>query len=69
MRRIGRPAGDRYLRIMTEAVLKSPKGPLQIHAPLQAWFESKAAEPAPEHLIALADELDALAATVVRKAS
>jgi hypothetical protein len=36
---------------------------------LQAWFEAKAAESAPEHLVALADELDAFAsAETVRKA-
>ena len=57
-------------RIMTDAAAKSPKGPVQIHAPLQAWFEAKAAEPAPEHLVALADELEAFAgAGAVRKAS
>jgi hypothetical protein len=55
---------------MTDAAAKSPKGPVQIHAPLQAWFEAKAAEPAPEHLVALADELEAFAgAGAVRKAS
>jgi hypothetical protein len=55
---------------MTDVVRKSPTGPVQIHAPLQAWFEGKAAEPAPDHLVALAAELDAFSrAQTVRKAS
>ena len=43
---------------MTNDVRKTSKGPAQIHAPLKAWFDSKQAEPAPEHLVALVDELE-----------
>jgi len=46
---------------MTDAARKTSKGPAQIHAPLQAWFVNKASEPAPEHLVALADELEIMA--------
>ena len=68
MRRIGSGGPSAYLAVMTDA--KSRKGPVQIHAPLQAWFEAKAAERAPEHLVALVDELEAIAtAKDVRKAS
>ena len=53
---------------MTHAIRNASKGPAQIHAPLQAWFASKQSEPAPEHLVALVEELAAMAATPARKA-
>jgi hypothetical protein len=53
---------------MTEATRKTPRGSAQIYAPLQAWFAAKEREPAPEHLVALVDELEAMSASAVRKA-
>lgn len=53
---------------MTEATRKTPQGAAQLFAPLQALFEAKQSEPAPEHLVALADELEATRASAVRKA-
>ena len=54
---------------MTDAIRSPHRRPGQIHAPLQAWFASKASEPAPEHLIALVDELAAMTIAPVRKVS
>lgn len=67
-RHIGPEGPAAYLVSMTDAVRKTSKGPAQIHAPLQAWFANKASEPAPEHLVALADELEITAAPLARKA-
>ena len=53
---------------MTDAVRTTPRGPAQIHAPLQAWFTAKQSEPAPEHLIALVDELEGMSESDLRKA-
>lgn len=46
---------------MTDAIRKTPQGPAQIYAPLKTWFEAKQAEAAPEHLVALVDELNIFA--------
>jgi hypothetical protein len=65
-RHIGRKAFPTYLKGMTDAARKTSKGPAQIHAPLQAWFTNKAGEPAPEHLVALADELEVMARSLAK---
>ena len=58
-----------YVGPMTDATRTTPRGPAQIHAPLQAWFAAKEREPVPEHLIALVDELELIGESAARKAS
>ena len=67
-RHIGRQGPRDYVGAMPDATRTTPQGPAQIHAPLQAWFAAKEREPAPEHMIALVDELEVMSQSAVRNA-